>query len=230
MPTALQSIENYCSIDTFYPTGPEPLASSSQYPSTVLPTPSVHIYPSDECLPPPPPLPSSSSAMMLPQNRANYTRHQLIMLNEIFREHKYPNSLQKTLIAKHIGVSRDQIRIWFQNKRRKVQLINKGQAKHTKTDVECEYGEYRRQLPKNYLADLFQELYKARGAPARLPVKRENSNKLLNTEQEPQQQQLYPVYFPPMHSTNYYPSTHLIEQNDEKYSIDYSQHMYADRL
>jgi hypothetical protein len=168
--------------------------------------------------------------MMLPQNRANYTRHQLVMLNEIFKEHKYPNSLQKTLIAKYIGVSRDQIRIWFQNKRRKVQLINKGQAKHTKSDVECEYGEYRRHLPKNFLADLFQELFKARGAPARLPVKRENPTKIINIEQDTS----YPMYYSPVH---YYPTNPIIEHDDsthghtdEHYAIDYAQHMYSNRL
>ena len=153
------------------------------------------------------------------------------MLNEIFREHKYPNSLQKTMIAKYIGVSRDQIRIWFQNKRRKVQLISKGQARQTKTDVECEYGEYRRHLPKNYLADLFDELYKARGAPARLPVKRENSSKNMPMEAE----QSYPVYYPPMHPAQYYPpieSTHssCSENENNKYPVEYSQHTYADRL
>lgn len=170
---------------------------------------------------------------MLPQNRANYTRHQLVMLNEIFKEHRYPNSLQKTLIAKYIGVSRDQIRIWFQNKRRKVQLIHKGQAKQTKSDVECEYGEYRRHLPKNFLADLFQELFKARGAPARLPVKREANAKMITTEQE----QLHPGYYSRMHPTTYYQTNHPIEQDDsshgpsdQHYSIDYPPHMYSDRL
>ena len=155
------------------------------------------------------------------------------MLNEIFKEHRYPNSVQKTLIAKYIGVSRDQIRIWFQNKRRKVQLIHKGQAKQTKSDVECEYGEYRRHLPKNFLADLFQELFKARGAPARLPVKREASAKLIAFEQE----QPDPLYYSRMHPPPFYQATHRIEQDessqgptDEHYSMNYPPHMYSDRL
>ena len=166
--------------------------------------------------------------MMLPQNRANYTRHQLVMLNEIFQQHKYPNSLQKTLIAKYIGVSRDQIRIWFQNKRRKVQLITKGQARQTKTDVECEHGEYRRHLPKNFLGDLFQELHRARGAPARLPVKRDNATKAYNVEQQEQQ-----LYYPMTNSAHYFPANQMIEyedssqeQNDETYRISYAPPMY----
>ncbi|UJR33884.1 hypothetical protein I4U23_021305 [Adineta vaga] len=230
-PVALQSIENYCTIEPFYPSGSEPIASSSD----------MSFYPSSVPLPPPSHLPppdnfiissSSSSTMMLPQNRANYTRHQLVMLNEIYKKHKYPNSLQKTLIAKYIGVSRDQIRIWFQNKRRKVQLITKGQAKQTKTDVECEYGEYRRHLPNNFLDDLFQELYKARAAPARLPVKRDTNSKINHTEQEQQF-----LYYPPMNSNYYYQPNQIIEhdeslsgQNEEQYLNNYSHNMYSDRL
>ncbi len=236
VPSALQPIENYCLNDSYYPTGSEPIASSSEisfYPlssqfSSVPPPPS-HLYSSDDFI-----ISTSSSPMMLPQNRANYTRHQLIMLNEIFKKHTYPNSLQKTLIAKYIGVSRDQIRIWFQNKRRKIQLINKGQAKQTKTDVECEYGEYRQHLPNNFLDDLFQELYKARGAPARLPVKRDNNSKIINIEQEQQQQHM--LYYPTINSTYYYQPNNIIEhddssheQNDEQYLTNYT-HMYSDRL
>lgn len=235
LPTALQPIENYCSVDTFYPSSSEPIASSSEisfYSSSAPIPPSSHMYSSDEFLI----QSSSSSTMMLPQNRANYTRHQLVMLNEIFKKHKYPNSVQKTLIAKYIGVSRDQIRIWFQNKRRKVQLINKGQAKQTKTDIECEFGEYRRHMPKNFLDDLFQELYKARGAPARLPVKRENSSKSNIIEQEQQNLVYYPT---PMNTAYYYhhqpnhfmePEDSSHEQIDEQYLSSYAHHNYSDRL
>ena len=244
--SALQPIENYYSVETFYPPRSEPIASSSETsfhssssqcssapppPAVLAPSqfPPSHLYSSSDFI-----MSSSPSAMMLPQNRANYTRHQLIMLNEIFKKHKYPNSLQKTLIAKYIGVSRDQIRIWFQNKRRKIQLINKGQAKQTKTDVECEYGEYRRHLPKNFLDDLFQELYKARGAPARLPVKRDNNWKMNNTEEEQQ----HVLYYPTMNSTYYYHQSNNIieyddlsyEENDEQYPTIYSYQTYSNRL
>lgn len=244
-PSALQPIENYCLTESYYPSGSEPIASSSEisfYPSasqlSSIPPPPSHLYSSDHFIIPPASSSSSSSTMMLPQNRANYTRHQLVMLNEIFKKHKYPNSLQKTLIAKYIGVSRDQIRIWFQNKRRKVQLITKGQAKQTKTDVECEYGEYRRHLPNNFLDDLYQDLYKARGAPARLPVKRDNNSKIINIEQEHEPENR--LYYPTMNSTYYYhhPTNHIIGhddsshgQNDEQqYLLNYPQHIYSDRL
>ncbi|CAF1268712.1 unnamed protein product [Adineta ricciae] len=235
-PAALQPIENYCTIEPFYSSGSEPIASSSDmpfYPSSVPlpPTPSSHFQQSDNFI-----VSSSSSstpsAMMLTQNRANYTRHQLVMLNEIFKKHKYPNSLQKTLIAQYIGVSRDQIRIWFQNKRRKVQLITKGQAKQTKTDVECEYGEYRRHLPNNFLDDLFQELYKARAAPARLPVKRDTNAKISNIDHEQQF-----LYHPAMNSNYYYHSNQIIEhdsssseKNEQQYLNNYTHPVYSDHL
>lgn len=237
VPSVLQPIENYCSMETFYSSGPEPIASSSEmscYGSSsqfsmapIFPPPPSHLYSSNDFI-----TSSSSSTLMLPQNRANYTRHQLVMLNEIFKKHKYPNSLQKTLISKYIGVSRDQIRIWFQNKRRKVQLIHKGQAKQTKTDIECEYGEYRRHLPNNFLDDLFQELYKARGAPARLPVKRDNNAKTISSEEEQRT-----LYYPTMSSTHYYQSNNLIEHDDSsheqidpQYLTNYTHHMYSEHL
>ena len=249
VPSALQPIENYCRTESYYPPPTEPIVSSSEHPFYASSSPQYLSIP-----PPPPiighiyspenyPIPTSSSSsstttMMAQQNRANYTRHQLVMLNEIFKKHKYPNSLQKTLIANYIGVSRDQIRIWFQNKRRKVQLINKGQAKQTKTDVECEYGEYRRHLPKNYLDDLYEELYKARGAPARLPVKRENNTKTAQIDEEPQQQQPSYAYYPTMNSNYYYPPNNILEHDDSSshgqskgdYFTNYTQRMYSDRL
>ena len=231
VPSALQPIENYCYPESYYSSREDPIASSSEISYCPSSTPlgsvplSSHLYSPDEYC-----IPSSTSTMMLPQNRANYTRHQLVMLNELYKKLPYPNSLQKTLIAKYIGVSRDQIRIWFQNKRRKVQLIKKGQAKQTKTDVECEYGEYRRHLPENFLDDLFEELHNARNAPARLPVKRDtNTAKIIHPEQ---QQQI--SFYPTMNSMYYYPSNphdeSSHEQTDGQSTTDYSYHLYSNRL
>lgn len=228
IPSVLQPIENYCYPESYYPSRENPVASSSELSFCPSSTPmgSGPLYSSDEYCHPS----SSTSTMMLPQNRANYTRHQLVMLNELYKKLPYPNSLQKTLVAKYIGVSRDQIRIWFQNKRRKVQLIKKGQAKQTKTDVECEYGEYRRHLPDNFLDDLLQELHNARNAPARLPVKRDNNIKIT----PPEQPQPIPFYST-MNSMYYYP--HRIEHEDSSHdqtdgptATDYSYHLYSNRL
>ncbi|XP_071081467.1 homeobox protein NOBOX-like [Haliotis cracherodii] len=54
-----------------------------------------------------------------PRERLSYTRYQLELLNAIYSRVKYPNSTQKQLIAKRVGITRDQVKIWFQNRRRK---------------------------------------------------------------------------------------------------------------
>lgn len=44
-------------------------------------------------------------------SKLNYRDDQLILLNSIYIEFKYPNSVQKTIIAKRIGITRDQIKV-----------------------------------------------------------------------------------------------------------------------
>ncbi|BFZ07966.1 hypothetical protein BsWGS_11005 [Bradybaena similaris] len=64
-----------------------------------------------------------------PRERLSYTRHQLEMLNGIYEEVRYPNSTQKQLIAKRIGITREQVKIWFQNRRRKDVVTKSGKSK-----------------------------------------------------------------------------------------------------
>ena len=59
-------------------------------------------------------------------SKLSYTVYQLELLNAIYIDMKYPNSVQKTLIAKLIGITRDQVKIWFQNRRRKDTLVSQG--------------------------------------------------------------------------------------------------------
>ncbi|XP_041351088.1 uncharacterized protein LOC121370055 [Gigantopelta aegis] len=54
-----------------------------------------------------------------PRERLSYTRFQLELLNGIYGRVRYPNSTQKQLIAKRVGITREQVKIWFQNRRRK---------------------------------------------------------------------------------------------------------------
>ncbi|XP_025103631.1 homeotic protein ocelliless-like isoform X2 [Pomacea canaliculata] len=54
-----------------------------------------------------------------PRGRLSYTRYQLELLNGIYQEVRYPNTVQKQLIAKRVGITREQVKIWFQNRRRK---------------------------------------------------------------------------------------------------------------
>lgn len=52
-------------------------------------------------------------------HRLTYTKYQLELLNAIYAKFKYPNQHQKQLLAKRIGITRSQVKIWFQNRRRK---------------------------------------------------------------------------------------------------------------
>ena len=43
--------------------------------------------------------------------KLSYTAYQLELLNAIYTDMKYPNSVQKTLVAKLIGITRDQVKV-----------------------------------------------------------------------------------------------------------------------
>jgi hypothetical protein len=43
--------------------------------------------------------------------KLSYTPYQLELLNSIYKDMKYPNSVQKTLVAKRIGITRDQVKV-----------------------------------------------------------------------------------------------------------------------
>ncbi|RUS69823.1 hypothetical protein EGW08_022419 [Elysia chlorotica] len=64
-----------------------------------------------------------------PRERLSYTRYQLELLNGIYLEVRYPNSTQKQLIAKRVGITREQVKIWFQNRRRKDVVTKSGNGK-----------------------------------------------------------------------------------------------------
>ena len=89
--------------------------------------------------PPPPPLNLSPTGALvdiigsqpplqnpLPGERFSYTRAQLEILNAVFKEIPYPNQQQKTLIARRLGISGFQAKIWFQNRRRKALMHRRG--------------------------------------------------------------------------------------------------------
>ncbi|GAB1608412.1 homeobox protein Mix.2-like [Argonauta hians] len=57
--------------------------------------------------------------VLSPRERLSYTRHQLQLLNAIFERVPYPNTTQKQIIAFRIGINREQVKVWFQNRRRK---------------------------------------------------------------------------------------------------------------
>ncbi|XP_062568388.1 uncharacterized protein LOC134230576 [Saccostrea cucullata] len=70
-----------------------------------------------------------------PRERLSYTRYQLELLNCIYNHVRYPNSTQKQLIAKRVGITREQVKIWFQNRRRK-DVVGKQEEKSKPEDPE----------------------------------------------------------------------------------------------
>ena len=100
--------------------------SSTVQPPPPLPT-SVFFYDPFLVVPPPPsikisqktklsPVSSSSSKSSL-SIRFRYTPLQLFTLHRIFQQLPYPSLEQRRLIAEHLQLDVDQIRIWFSNRR-----------------------------------------------------------------------------------------------------------------
>lgn len=133
-------------------------------------------------------------------SKLSYTVYQLELLNAIYSNMKYPNSVQKTLIAKLIGITRDQVKIWFQNRRRKDTLVSQGKIpssvvsksqslKRRKSGDDFESEEYsplspdqKKQVVENEVIDnVLYQLKCHQNAPSRLSTKR---TKLNTTESE----------------------------------------------
>ena len=55
--------------------------------------------------------------------RTLYTRRQLEILEGVFSEKKYVTLEERNRIAKDIGVSEKQVRMWFQNRRTKMKRL-----------------------------------------------------------------------------------------------------------
>lgn len=102
-------------------------SSGYQSPSACYnPHPSFHFYqvPLEQrargylpfCLVEEPPSPQS-------RYRTLYTRRQLEILEGVFSEKKYVTLEERNRIAKDIGVSEKQVRMWFQNRRTKMKRL-----------------------------------------------------------------------------------------------------------
>ncbi|RNA24447.1 homeobox Hox-A2-like [Brachionus plicatilis] len=124
-------------------------------------------------------------------SKLSYTVYQLELLNAIYSDMKYPNSVQKTLIAKLIGITRDQVKIWFQNRRRKDTLVSQGKIpssvvsksqglKRRKSGDEFDADEYsplspdqKKKVVENEVIDnVLYQLKCHQNAPSRLSTKR----------------------------------------------------------
>ncbi|KAI3385638.1 hypothetical protein SNEBB_006924 [Seison nebaliae] len=109
-------------------------------------------------------------------NRVCYTPFQLELLNGIFLKIKYPNCVQKDQIAHRVGITRDQVKIWFQNRRRKDQLVAQGRldAKKVVPGILSDPN----RIPSNnepIVNAVIEELLQAKDAPAKAPAVRRNT-------------------------------------------------------
>ncbi len=118
-------------------------------------------------------------------SKLSYTTYQLQLLNAIYIDMKYPNSVQKTLIAKLIGITRDQVKIWFQNRRRKDTLVQQGKMPTIKNskrrrsseeseanDDESSLDEQRPVVGEEVIQGVLYQLKIHHNAPSRLSTKR----------------------------------------------------------
>ncbi|CAI9724814.1 homeobox Mix.2-like [Octopus vulgaris] len=75
--------------------------------------------------------------VLSPRERLSYTRHQLQLLNGIFERLRYPNSIQKQIIARRVGINREQVKVWFQNRRRKEVVGKQKMSAERRVDKIC---------------------------------------------------------------------------------------------
>ncbi|CAF1044246.1 unnamed protein product [Adineta ricciae] len=138
----------------------EPAVPYHQYapPSPLIVSPVQNVYvPSSS-----PPMPRTSANA---PNRLQYTLRQRWLLNEVFEYVPYPNSIQKNVIADRIGASREQIRIWFQNRRRiAVQGHRSSSRRNNPVPIDNSTTIQRE------LEDILKDLDLHKNAPQRMPI------------------------------------------------------------
>ncbi|CAF1528930.1 unnamed protein product [Rotaria magnacalcarata] len=79
--------------------------------------------------------------------------------NELFQRIPYPNASQRDLVARHIGKTSEQIRIWFQNRRRLQTLRDYGEPSATTQELtSIEQGKI--VVDSNELRTLLREISK----------------------------------------------------------------------
>jgi len=62
---------------------------------------------------------------MIKKKRTATSAHQLSILQTSFKQNRYPNQFVRGTLANTCGMSKDRVRIWFQNMRRKMKATEK---------------------------------------------------------------------------------------------------------
>ncbi|CAF0778358.1 unnamed protein product [Adineta ricciae] len=99
--------------------------------------------------------------------RLQYSNKDRYILNELFKRTPYPNAIQRDVIARQLGISQEQIRIWFQNRRRLQTQRDTGERLATANELAAlQMG--KSHVNSSELKQLLNEVTKYKNAPPRL--------------------------------------------------------------
>jgi hypothetical protein len=116
--------------------------------------------------------------------RLQYSNKDRYILNELFKRTPYPNgkifsywsnysfiffrsAIQRDIIARQLGITQEQIRIWFQNRRRLQTQRDTGERLATANElIALQQG--KTHVNSNELKNLLNDVIKYRNAPPRL--------------------------------------------------------------
>ncbi|CAF0754581.1 unnamed protein product [Rotaria sordida] len=99
--------------------------------------------------------------------RLQYTNKDRYILNELFKRTPYPNAIQRDLIAQQLGITSEQIRIWFQNRRRLQTQRDTGERLTTANEISA-LQQGKTYVNSNELKKLINEVAQYKNAPPRL--------------------------------------------------------------
>ncbi|CAF3335380.1 unnamed protein product [Rotaria sp. Silwood1] len=99
--------------------------------------------------------------------RLQYTNKDRYILNELFKRTPYPNAIQRDLIAQKLGITQEQIRIWFQNRRRLQTQRDTGERLATANEMAA-LQQGKTCVNSNELKTLLNEVAQYKDAPPRL--------------------------------------------------------------
>ncbi|CAF2309418.1 unnamed protein product [Rotaria sp. Silwood2] len=99
--------------------------------------------------------------------RLQYTNKDRYILNELFKRTPYPNAIQRDLIAQKLSITQEQIRIWFQNRRRLQTQRDTGERFATANEISA-LQQGKTCVNLNELTKLLNEIAQYKDAPPRL--------------------------------------------------------------
>lgn len=121
--------------------------------------------------------------------KLSYTIFQKKILEAVFAVYDYPNSPQKSYLSQVLGITRDQLKIWFQNRRRKNVLNrqNKAEGKSGDENNNLDNDDLDSKHPndqtlKASIAGVLEQMKKLKNGPSRLVKKGSSSGDDFNLE------------------------------------------------